>query len=218
MEFVQFILYMLLSLPPAYADTETWDERQARMTIVATAIDDASSQMTCTGKYAPTEKAPCKVRWTRSKRELAVLLVTKGWWESRFAQNVHEGNCKSYECDAEKQKDGTVIHRARSSWQIQQTGIVKGTEWEDMKGASQAATTTAATVAARALSYAHNRCKTVYGAISGYGVASCTWSGVANRYRWYGKMMEKKPEALKVEAKKREATAREKESASGSSS
>lgn len=195
MEFISYIFALLLSLPAAHSDAETWEEREARMMIVATAIDEATALATCTAQHAPTNDYTCEPIWKGSKKDLAVLLITKGWWESKFAKNVHEGDCKSWECDPKKSADGSIVHRARSSWQVQKTGYVKKDEWKKMKGATLEATTIAANVATRALSASYNRCGTIMGSLSGYGgVLSCTWSGVSNRLVFWKKLMARSSE------------------------
>ncbi len=196
---IDYILLLLLSVSPSYSDNETWEERNARMTIVATAIDQAASWATCTDKYVSTDEKPCKVQWVGSKKDLAILLVTKGYWESRFAKNVHEGRCKKDECDPLHHKNGTVTHRARTSWQMQKTSFVRKDEWETFVGADQKATSTAASVAARILSAAHRRCQNgIYGALSGYaGNMGCAWSGVAGRFTFFKQLKAKTEAELK---------------------
>lgn len=201
---LNYILLLLMSVTPAYSDLETWDERIARMTILAGAIDNAASWATCTDKYEPTKEKPCKVQWTGNKKDLAILLVTKGYWESRFSKRVHEGKCKPDECDPHRNSDGTVTHRARTSWQMQFTSYVKEEEWRTFVGADQKSTNTAAGVAARILSKAHARCNNgIYGALSGYaGNMGCSWSGVANRFEFFKKLKAKSEDILKKEGEK----------------
>lgn len=182
MNFLQYITLVLLSLQPSYGDMEPWNERTGRMEIVAKAIDEASSKATCSGSF---DVAGCERKWPGSKKELALLLVTKGYWESRFAKNVHEGKCRVYECDAHK-VNGKVSHRARSPWQIQKTGLVTPNEYGNMKSSSQESTTLSAEVATRYLAIGMNKCKTIKGAISIYGGAnSCNWKGADGRYAFF---------------------------------
>jgi len=182
MNLIQFITVVLLSMGPSYGDREPWDLRTQRMEIVAKAIDDASAQATCSDAYAVET---CKRSWPGSKRELALLLVTKGYWESRFAKNVHEGKCRPYECDAAT-INGNIIHRARSPWQIQRTGLVSKEEYAKMKSASLESTTMAAVVATRHLAVGMAKCRTIPGAISIYGGAgNCNWKGSAGRYKFF---------------------------------
>ena len=182
MNFIQFITMVLLSMVPSYGDKEPWDHRIQRMEIVAKAIDDASARATCSDLYAEEK---CKRLWPGSKRDLAMLLVTKGFWESGFAKNVHEGKCRPFECDASK-VNGNVIHRARSPWQIQRTGLVTNEEYAKMKFASLESTTLAAIVATRYLAMGMGKCHTIPGAISIYGGAGvCNWPGAMGRYDFF---------------------------------
>lgn len=193
MNFMNYILAVLLSLEPAHDDKENWDERVERMSVVAKAIDDASSKATCQDSYDVPE---CKKTWPGSKKSLALLLVTNGYWESRFAKNVHEGKCRSYECDAHK-VNGNVFHRARSPWQVQKTGLVTKEDYDKMNSSSLESTTISANVASKHLSLGMNSCKTIIGALSIYGgVKSCKWDGVKVRAEFYKKLEQKTEEQL----------------------
>jgi len=186
MNFIKYITTILLSLEPAYySDNETWDERSARMEIIATAIDDASTKATCEDKY---DTPDCVTTWPNSKKSLALLLVTQGYWESKFAKNVHNGKCRNYECDAYV-TNGTIRHRARSPWQIQRTGLVTQEEYQKMNSSSQESTTMSAQVATRYLALGMKSCRTTLGAISIYGgVKMCNWSGAIPRDAFYKKL------------------------------
>lgn len=176
---------ILLSLEPSYSDKETWDERSARMELIATAIDDATSKATCSDKY---DVPNCEKVWPKDKKSLGLLLVTKGFWESKFAKNVHDGKCRVYECDAYK-VNGKVRHKARSIWQIQKTGLVNKEEYAKMGTSSLESTTVSANVAVRHLVLGMNTCKTISGTIAVYGGAkSCFWKGAAPREAFYKKL------------------------------
>lgn len=182
MNLIKFITMVLLSMEPSYSDKEPWDDRTQRMEIVAKAIDKAAAQATCTDSHA-TEA--CKRLWPGSKRELALVLVTKGYWESRFAKNVHEGVCRPYECDASR-ANGNIVHRARSPWQIQKTGLVTKEEYAKMKSSSLESTTMSAIAATRHLAVGMAKCHTIPGAMSVYaGVKSCNWKGALQRYKFF---------------------------------
>lgn len=182
MNLIQFITMVLLSLEPSYSDNEPWDVRTQRMETVAKAIDDAAAQATCSDAHAVET---CKPMWPGSKRELALLLVTKGYWESRFAKNVHEGKCRPYECDAAT-INGNIIHRARSPWQVQRTNLVTKEEYSKMQSSSLESTTMAAVAATRHLAVGMAKCHTIPGAISIYGGAgNCNWKGAAGRYKFF---------------------------------
>jgi hypothetical protein len=196
MNFVEFLVTVLMSIQPWYGDQESWDDRQARMTLVAQGIDDASSRMTCSDAFKIPE---CKRKWPGSKKQLALLLVTKGWWESKFAKHVHEGNCGPNECDSVKHPDGTITWKARSPWQIQQMGWVRKGEWEKIDKADQQGTTVAANIAARALAAGYSYCGTIDGAIGTYGGAGCNWPGATVHRIWFNKQFEKSEETFKTE-------------------
>lgn len=182
MNSIQFLTMVLLSMEPSHGDREPWDTRAQRMEIVAKSIDSAAAQATCSAEFA---SATCKPTWPGSKRELSLLLVTKGYWESRFAKNVHEGKCQPYECDATT-INGNIIHRARSPWQIQRTLLVSKEEYAKMTSNSLESTTMAALVATRYLAVGMAKCHTIPGAIAVYGgVANCNWSGAAGRYKFF---------------------------------
>lgn len=200
MTFIQYILLILLSLDPSYSDREPWDVRVQRLSIIAQAIDDASSKATCEDSYAaPT----CQKTWGKSKKDLALLLVTKGFWESRFAKNVHEGKCAPLECDMEVVR-GVVYHRARSPWQIQRVpSLVSESEYKLMKTASLEGTKTSANVATRYLVMGLNACHTIKGAISMYGGAGCNWEGIANRYSFFNSISLKSETDFKKDVEKR---------------
>lgn len=199
MSFFEYIVTVLLSLQPSYADKETWDQRTDRMRIIASAIDDASARATCEDKY---DTPDCKKVWTRGKRSMAMLLVTKGFWESKFAKNVHEGKCRKYECDAHT-VNGNLVHRARSPWQVQRTGLVSKDEYNMMNSSSQDATTMSATVASRYLVMGMNACKTIEGTIARYGGAKdCKWSGASARLSFYESLMRKSNEQFQADAEK----------------
>jgi hypothetical protein len=169
------------------------------MTVVAEAIDLVSSRATCN---APFDNSDCTRIWYGSKRELALLLITKAWWESRLAQNVHEGNCKEWQCDAHK-IGGRLVFRARTIWQMQKTSMVKDFEWEEMVGTDPRSTRLAAWVATRILAKGKNVCKTTQGTISYYATSRCEWNGAAKRQMFYEKLSKKTPEQLKLEAEER---------------
>lgn len=185
MNFMQYITMVLLSLNPSYADEESWENRTGRMEIVAKAIDDASAHATCEGAYAG---AGCEKKWLGNKKELALLLVTTGFWESRFAKNVHEGKCRKYECDAYKVAN-KVYHRARSPWQIQKTGLVSNEEYDQMTSATYESTKVSANVAVRYLAVGMTKCKTIKGAISSYAGAGCDWKGAKPRLAFFNSLL-----------------------------
>jgi hypothetical protein len=205
MNLVNYITTVLLSLQPTYGDGEAWQQRVDRMSIIAQAIDDASSKATCSDKYESDKT--CVRTWPKEKKSLALLLITMGYWESKFAKNVHEGKCRKYECDPSVSASGTVYHKARSPWQIQKTGLVNQDEYKIMNSSSLESTTMSANVAVRYLSMGMKQCGTFHGAMAIYGGAgSCSWPGVNNREAFYRHLLEKTPEQLNNEIEKQKAS------------
>lgn len=201
MNFIQYITLMLLSLEPSYGDKESWEARTERMTVIAKAVDDAASKATCSDSYAIPS---CEKKWAGSKKELATLLITKGYWESRFAKHVHEGKCRNKECDAIVVQ-GKIHHLARSPWQIQRVpSLVSTDEYKKMNYSTVEGTTVSANVATRYLITGFNSCHTIKGAISMYGGAGCKNNSWATpRYNFFTKLLSKSEETLSQEANKR---------------
>lgn len=189
------ILTVLLALDPYYQDNESMEERSARMEVVARAIDRAAQHATCEA----TEEA-CTPVWSGSKMELTALLVGLGYFESRFAKHVHEGRCGTYECDAIVYRDVhgrvlRVMHRARSSWQLQRTMLVQR-YWDHLEGTSDRSTTLAAWSAALVLASSRGRCKDLPGTISAYaGSRTCSWAGAPKRAKFVVQITSKLREA-----------------------
>lgn len=185
---VKYFLMVLMSLVPWYGDKETTQERSDRMLIVAQSVEDASQRAMCEGHY---DVDGCKKIWIGTKKDLGLLLITQGWWESRFAKHIMSGKCEKWECDPEKQKDGSIVHRAKWNWQVQYTGLVTGAEWKVPARPTFESTRIGAFIAAKALSRGMNSCKTTRGAISWYSGsrAGCNWSGSARRYVFYKKLL-----------------------------
>lgn len=155
------------------------------MNIIARAVSQAASRASCTGIYS---EAKCEPVWLGSETKLAALIVTKGWWESRFASNVHRGKCRPDQCDPMR-VGKVIIHKARSPWQLQRTGYSESM-WANLVGAELKPTRNAAWVAAKILSEGKRRCRSYYGALAWYGVQRCDWSGASGRYTTYKKLVE----------------------------
>jgi len=180
-----FAFSLLVSLPSYYSDHEAPPERAQRLYVIAEAVTSASAYATCTLDWSQAEW--CTPIWPASERkELIVMEITQGFWESRFAKHVHEDHCGPDECDAIKLRDGSIYHRARTPWQLQRTAYV-APYWNSMRGSSLVATTNAAYAAARVLSAARRRCggkPELW--ISGYGWGSCrVWGGARKRAAMY---------------------------------
>ena len=177
------LLLLLLGFQAYSGDTESPTEREARMTLIADAITDASEHATCTGAYVTDTE--CKVQWTAGVKELQALLTVIGYRETRFSQHVHEGKCKANtgECDGGK---------ARSPWQLHMTGFTPRDTWQKINEATKESTDLAAWSAAQILSYSYQHCRSIEGAISLYATGSnCTWSGAKYRKAFYDELMAK---------------------------
>ena len=175
------ILALLLALPRYSADTETAEQRTKRLETVATSIDVVSESATCSGRYEGKEG--CKRFWPLSAKALQRLLITEGFFETGFAQRVHEGHCLKHECDG---------GRARGPWQLQRNGLMPIEAWEKMTDDGEESTRVGAFYAARKLAQDLNACQSMEGAIARYATgSSCTWSGAPARVRFFERLMAK---------------------------
>jgi len=167
------LLAALLSLRPFHADVETESERLARLTTISTAIAEAADLATCTGAGA---RPGCTPLYRGDARELAFLLLSQAYHETRLARHVHEGRCRTEigECDS---------GRAIGLWQLQAGPHLPVAEWKTLAGSDLPATRRAALEAARALGRGLNYCRTPRGAIALYATGrSCRWAGAGERY------------------------------------
>jgi hypothetical protein len=160
------LLAILIALPPWHGDTEQPEARGVRLHRIAVAIDEAATTLTA-GK---------RPLWRGGEAELEWLLVSQGFWESRFAQHVHEGRCRKHECDH---------GRSRSVWQLQMGGHLGPETWHKLNSDSWTSTRLAALHAGRALALCKRKCRTTHGAVSMYATGSrCNWSGAKRRLDW----------------------------------
>jgi len=174
---------VLLGLPAHHLDREDPGARQARLQVIADAVAEASQRATCSDVY---RTADCRPLWPLPALDLGVLLISQAYSESRMAKNVHDGNCRSYECDPIRNvQTGLVLHRARSLWQIHRILPVES-EWYAMQGSDLPSTTMAAWAAAKLLSRGYRGCGSVSGAIARYaGLGGCQWSETEPRMRLF---------------------------------
>lgn len=150
------ILAILLSLPPFSGDVESPVERASRMHHTTASI-----------MYAEAA-----VDWPGDRRELIGLLISIGWFESRFALHVHQGDCRPNECDRGK---------AVGPWQV----WMKGPRRQAATGTDLSATRAAALEAARVLTRARRACGSGLGSVSLYATgATCHWDGAEERVRF----------------------------------
>jgi hypothetical protein len=177
------ILALLLSYAPWHEDAkrEAPGDRAARMAVLADGIHEATVRATCQGLE------PCTPIWPGPATELAAALARIGWFESRYASHVHAGRCRRYECDATKLKNGRIIFRATSTWQLQSSRLVPMAEWRTLAGTAQEPTSRAAWAAARVLAASYTRCAMpgqdgLVGAVSLYATGrTCRWPRAAQR-------------------------------------
>lgn len=151
---------------------------------VASGIVGATLQATCSGDWASTDD--CVPTWRGRPEELAALLITIGYWESKFLARIGKGRCEKWECDAYKGLDGKIYHRARGYFQVQASTAITMYEWNNMWGSGEYRAFVASSTAARLLGRHHASCKTVQGAISGYATGGrCSWRQAGARMTTY---------------------------------
>lgn len=151
----------------------------AAIAIAINALPGASSEHVTTTAEAISIVAPTPRR--------ASLLVAIGYSESRFLPRIQAGDCKSYkvrgqmqhECDAEKQKDGTLLFTSLSYFQMKRTSLVP--EWPNIIGLDLEDVTRATRAADRILARGMRMCKTDAGAASYYALGHCRWPGGQKR-------------------------------------
>lgn len=156
------ILGWLNSLQPHYLDTESAEDRSARMTRIADGITIATEIATCSGDFAGRDD--CRPLFKGKPEELAVALYMIAKYESAFAEHIHAGRCriKIGECDA---------GRARGMWQVHKTGLVWKV-WDRLEGTDKRATATSALAGAKVWARAWN-CGTPETAFAAYATSHC---------------------------------------------
>jgi hypothetical protein len=151
------LLALLMTLPPSKYTDELPAAREARMGAIAGAIASASKELTCRDAFAIRE---CRRKWPGSAQEVALVLTTIAWHESGFDQGVHAGECKSFQCDPIRKRDGVVLKfRATSLWQIHSNALVPEPVWRTLAGADEESTRRAALIAGRLASGARRMCE-----------------------------------------------------------
>jgi hypothetical protein len=156
------------------------------MTTNAKALEVVTAKATCSEPHNTPE---CKRSWGGSKKDLALLLITKAHFESAFARNVQFNECKKHECDAYRDAAGNLVFRSRSLWQIQRADFIDDSTWSRMGSGDQEGVETAALVATRLLAGGFATCKTVEGAFAAYaGRSDCRWKDAATRADFYDRL------------------------------
>lgn len=197
------LLAAAMTFPAWYGDKESAEDRQARLSVIAQAIDEAVGIATCrdpaTSRRAATSRGrsplrsrskrdadECKRFWHGSPRELGFLLLGQAFFETRLALHVHAGRCRVEigECDG---------GRSISLWQLQSSYHLPVERWRTLSGTDLESTRKAAVEAARALARARNFCNgSLEGAIASYATGrSCRWKHAAQRMGFVRKMLSK---------------------------
>jgi hypothetical protein len=170
MTLLETTLAMLLALPPHFTDRdEPPDDRKARLTNVAHAIDAATLRATCVN-----QPIDCK-HLGRTRKQLVAALITIGWHESKWARYVQEGRCLDGPVGSRCDDRGTGLPRARSPWQIER--VAAPSLWATPPGSPEALHE-GAWHAARLWAAAWRRCEgraptPAVGAFAGYGGTAC---------------------------------------------
>ena len=165
------VLIALLRLPIWHEDREEM-ERDARIAVIAQAIESATLRATCGDRWP---ELGCRKSWPGSPETLAALLAMKAWKEAALARRWHMGDCRGSECD-----HGT----SQSLWQLKPVRWMTEHPWSEITGTDLVSTTYAAWYAARALSCGYRACGDLPGAISMYATGSqCWWPGATDRVR-----------------------------------
>jgi hypothetical protein len=120
----ELIFAWLLSLPWTAADkaTETAEVRTERMRNVAQAVTDVS----------------------RGDRQKAAFVLVQFSTETDFDAAVQRCECKRYQCDPRKLRDGSIEFRAHGLAQVHDAPAYSTAWWWSMCGASVEATVTSA--------------------------------------------------------------------------
>lgn len=189
----EIALVLLQGLPRFHGDTETPAERDARTNVIASSEASAAHAATCTGSWSEADF--CVPVWRGTPVEAVVFLTMTGFMESGFAEHIHKGQCKPYECDAVKLPGGRVFFKARTPWQLQRTRATRA-HWSDMVGDTPYATFEAAYAALKVAGAARARCGRsgpwLVGTISGYaGSRTCSWKGAPRRAKLFNRLLAK---------------------------
>jgi hypothetical protein len=117
-----YLLAAISALPTFHEDVgeQFVAQKQAQAELIANAISDAAESVQ---------------GWPGSKRELAMLLLTVAWHETRLSLRIHEGRCRPYECDH---------GRARGLWQLHAHASLPHERWLTVAGLDAQSTLNAA--------------------------------------------------------------------------
>lgn len=201
----QTLLAILLTLKPHDEDiNEQHLERINRLTIIAESISNASKDILCKEDEINNDKQ--KFCWNGTQKEIALLLITKGYSETRFSKRIHSGKCYDNECDPifshYKLKNQNIrfvrYWRAKSPWQIHQQTFITQEVWKKIGFSTYESTYLAAYNAAKILAFASNRCggwnqlDRIERGMALYATGkSCKWTGTKNRMWLYNHLITK---------------------------
>lgn len=186
---------MSLTTSKQKLDTETYQEREVRQHIIAQAIGHAAYRATCKGEYNTPDCSPI----SNDEMSHAAILITIGYWESRFAKHIHEDKCQSGwtkgtnkfkpgECDEKAivDKQGNILNSiflARTMWQLHKDKNI-AEEWDKMSGTSIEATKNAAWAASK--KWAACPTASVKTTVMCYaGTLNPKWKGLMPRVNFY---------------------------------
>jgi hypothetical protein len=152
-----FLLLAISSLPTFHEDVgeQLAAQKREQAALIASAISHAA------------ENAE---GWPGSKRELATLLLTVAWHETRLSLRIHDGRCKPFECDH---------GRARGLWQLHKHASLPRERWLTVAGLDEQSTQNGAAEAALALTRSRHMCRQrgsdwVASTISAYAGRGCS--------------------------------------------
>jgi hypothetical protein len=206
------ILLTLLSRTPYHRDVETWDEREARMELVADAIHDSATRATCTESH---KKEGCKPIWGGSAKSMSMLLVTQAVSETNLSHYIHDNQCRLEigECDAariwnKRKKKYVYFQMSFTLWQLKRFRDVSTAAWDKIQKGRKG-THSAAWLATRRLAGAYTGCGSIEGAIARYATGkACKWEDAPKRYAFYLRLMGTSTDVLRKSAKRHEKSVR----------
>lgn len=156
MSLTTYLLIAIASLPTFHEDVGEQFAAQKRQQaeLIANAISRAAENVQ---------------GWPGSKRELATLLLTVAWHETRLSLRIHDGRCKPFECDH---------GRARGLWQLHAHASLTRERWLTVAGLDAQSTFNGAAEAALALTRSRHMCRKrgsdwVASTISAYAGRGC---------------------------------------------
>jgi hypothetical protein len=151
-----YLLTAIAALPTFHEDVgENFvAEKQSQAQMIAGAIEQAVGEVR---------------DWPDSQRELAALMLTIAWHETRLSLRIHDGRCKPHECDR---------GRARGLWQLHVHRSLPRERWLLVAGLTAEATRNAAREAAIALVRSRRMCSVATRGRDWVGATLTAYAGV----------------------------------------